>query len=78
MNLRPSTQQMYMKWGLRGLSVAMIPMTMNFAQGIFVYWITTNFYSFAQMQALRLPALKRLAVGPGLTDDSFATSSKSI
>jgi YidC/Oxa1 family membrane protein insertase len=50
-----------MKWGMRGLAAVMIPLTASFPKGVFVYWVTTNVFSFAQAQALRIPALKKLA-----------------
>lgn len=55
------TQQMYMKYAMRGLAVAMVPMTANFPTGVFVYWITTNIISFGQLMALKVPLVKRLA-----------------
>jgi len=36
------------KWGLRALSVAMVPLTYNMPQGVFVYWVTTNSVSMVQ------------------------------
>jgi membrane protein insertase Oxa1/YidC/SpoIIIJ len=39
----------------------MIPLTASFPQGVFVYWVTTNFFSLAQATALRAPVLKKLA-----------------
>jgi len=46
----PATK-MYTKYGMRALAVAMVPMTWTFSSGIFVYWVTTNSFSFVQMQA---------------------------
>lgn len=50
-----------MKWGMRALAAVMIPLTASFPQGVFVYWVTTNFFSLAQATALRAPVLKKLA-----------------
>lgn len=50
-----------MRWGMRALAAAMVPLTASFPQGVFVYWVTTNVFSFAQAQALKIPALKSLA-----------------
>lgn len=36
------------KWGMRVLGVAMVPMTASLPQGVFVYWITSNVVSCAQ------------------------------
>ena len=46
---------------MRALAAAMVPLTASFPQGVFVYWVTTNVFSFAQAQALKIPALKSLA-----------------
>ena len=53
-----------MKWGMRGLAAVMIPLTASFPQGVFVYWVTTNLFSFGQAQVLRIPVLKKLAGVP--------------
>ena len=50
-----------MRWGMRALAAAMVPLTASFPQGVFVYWVTTNVFSFAQAQALKIPALKSMA-----------------
>ena len=50
-----------MKWGMRALAAVMIPLTASFPQGVFVYRVTTNFFSLAQATALRAPVLKKLA-----------------
>ena len=50
-----------MKWGMRALAAAMVPLTASFPQGVFVYWVTTNCFSLAQAMALRVPILKTLA-----------------
>lgn len=58
--MQPGTQSQNMKWGLRALGVAMVPLTASFPQGVFVYWITSNFYSLGQSQLLRNKAVKKL------------------
>jgi|TARA_B110000967_G_scaffold82185_1_gene84919 YidC/Oxa1 family membrane protein insertase len=60
-----------MKWGMRGLAAVMIPLTCSFPQGVFVYWVTTNLFSFGQAQLLRIPALKKLA---GIPDVPVVTT----
>ena len=59
-------QQMYMKWAMRGLGVAMVPLTYSFPAGVFVYWITTNVFSFGQMMTLKVPIIKKLAAIPDM------------
>lgn len=58
--MQPGQQSQNMKWGLRALGVAMVPMTASFPQGVFVYWITSNFFSLGQSLALKNKAMKRL------------------
>ncbi|KAK3270276.1 hypothetical protein CYMTET_21325 [Cymbomonas tetramitiformis] len=43
---------------LRVLGVAMIPMTMDFSKGVFVYWMTSNVFSAGQSKLLRHPKFK--------------------
>ena len=54
-----SSQREMTKWGLRALGVAMVPLTASFPSGVFVYWITSNVFSFAQTVLLRVPFAKR-------------------
>jgi hypothetical protein len=42
----------------------MVPMTYTFPAGVFVYWITTNVFSFCQMMALKVPLIKKLCGMP--------------
>lgn len=56
--------QVYMKYFMRGLGVAMVPMTASLPSGVFVYWVTTNLFSFGQMMALKLPMFKKLMMIP--------------
>ena len=46
------------KWGMRALGVAMVPMTASLPQGVFVYWITSNVVSCAQTLGACPPALR--------------------
>ena len=59
-------QQMYMKWAMRGLGIAMVPLTHSFPAGVFVYWITTNLFSFGQMMTLKVPIIKKLVAIPDI------------
>lgn len=43
----------------RALAVVMVPITMNFNAGVFVYWTTNNTWSFAQSLLLKQPAVKK-------------------
>ena len=60
-------QGMTMKWVLRGLAVALVPMTWNFTQGVFCYWITSNTYSLFQATLFKSTIMKRIA---GIPDTS--------
>ncbi|TYZ57064.1 hypothetical protein PybrP1_000967 [[Pythium] brassicae (nom. inval.)] len=46
-------------FGMRALAVAMVPITMNFSSGIFVYWVSSNLFTVVQTGALRINAVKR-------------------
>ena len=60
-------QGVTMKWALRGLAVALVPMTWNFTQGVFCYWITSNTYSLFQAALFKSTMMKRIA---GIPDTS--------
>ena len=60
-------QGLTMKWALRGLALALVPMTWNFTQGVFCYWITSNSYSLFQATLFKSTMMKRLA---GIPDTS--------
>ena len=47
-----------MRWALRGLSLAMVPMTASLPQGVFVYWVTTNILSLTIAQTMKVRAVK--------------------
>ena len=47
------------KWVMRGLAVAMTPLTMSMSQGLFVYWSTNNVFSIAQALFLRNEAVRK-------------------
>lgn len=69
-------QQMYMKWFMRGLGVAMVPLTASFPAGVFVYWITTNMFSFGQMMVLKVPLIKKLAAIPEIPKAPVTAAAK--
>ncbi|KAG6617857.1 Mitochondrial inner membrane protein OXA1 [Phytophthora cinnamomi] len=48
-----------MKFGMRCFALVMIPLTMNFQSGIFVYWVTSNMYTLTQTALLRVNFIKR-------------------
>ncbi|KAL8005684.1 putative membrane insertase YidC/ALB3/OXA1/COX18, membrane insertase YidC/Oxa1 [Plasmopara halstedii] len=48
-----------MKFGMRCFALLMIPLTMNFQSGIFVYWVTSNTFTLMQTAVMRLNAVKR-------------------
>ena len=68
--------QKTMKWFMRGLGVAMVPLTASFPSGVFVYWVTTNLFSFAQMMALKVPNVKKLAGIPDIPTGPVAAAAK--
>ena len=43
----------------RGLSVIMVPLTMNFPASLFCYWVTNNLFSLNQTLLLKVPAVKK-------------------
>ncbi|KAK9716679.1 hypothetical protein RND81_06G250300 [Saponaria officinalis] len=47
-----------MKKFSRGLAVLTVPLTMNFPQAIFCYWITSNIFSFGYGFVLKIPGVK--------------------
>lgn len=57
----------------------MVPMTYTFPAGVFVYWITTNVFSFCQMMALKVPLIKNLCGMPDIpTGDANPASMPSV
>jgi YidC/Oxa1 family membrane protein insertase len=46
------------KLGMRALAVAMVPLTAGFPQGVFVYWVTSNCFSFVQAAAFKWQRLR--------------------
>ncbi|RCI03318.1 Mitochondrial inner membrane protein oxa1l, partial [Rhizopus stolonifer] len=48
-----------MKNVFRGLSLAVVPFTAWMPSGVFVYWITSNAFSIAQILALKSPSLRK-------------------
>ncbi|RMX63521.1 hypothetical protein KXD40_005664 [Peronospora effusa] len=64
-----------MKFGMRCFAVMMVPLTMNFQSGIFVYWVTSNMYTLAQTALLRLNCVKRALNIPVTEVQRLETSS---
>uniref|UniRef100_K3WL12 Membrane insertase YidC/Oxa/ALB C-terminal domain-containing protein n=1 Tax=Globisporangium ultimum (strain ATCC 200006 / CBS 805.95 / DAOM BR144) TaxID=431595 RepID=K3WL12_GLOUD len=56
----PEDYKDQVKFGMRALAVVMIPITMNFSSGIFVYWVSSNLFTVVQTAALRVNAIKRV------------------
>ncbi|EDQ92643.1 uncharacterized protein MONBRDRAFT_1400, partial [Monosiga brevicollis MX1] len=48
-----------MKNVFRGLSIVLLPVTINLPTAIFVYWCTANMFSLSQMLMLKIPGLKK-------------------
>lgn len=55
----PEDYKEQVTFGMRALAVVMIPITMNFSSGIFVYWVTSNLFTVLQTAALRVNPIKR-------------------
>ncbi|XP_047096250.1 mitochondrial inner membrane protein OXA1-like [Lolium rigidum] len=55
-----------MKTFSRGMAVMTVPFTMNFAKGIFCYWITSNLFSLVYGIVIRRPAVRKLFNLPAL------------
>ena len=68
--MQTNAQSVSMKWFLRALSVAMVPLTASFPQGVFVYWITSNTFSGFQTLVTRNKGFKSLV---GIPDVSAVT-----
>ena len=58
-NGAPPEKVIMMKNVFRGLAVIMIPATMNFSQGLFVYWSVNNTFSLVQGVLLRDERVRR-------------------
>ena len=54
-----TSQSGTMKKFMRGLALIMIPATCQFPAGVFMYWVTSNFFSLSQTALLKIPALKK-------------------
>lgn len=48
------------KFGMRAFALAMVPLTMNFSSGVFVYWVTSNMFTLIQTGATRVPSVRRM------------------
>ncbi|KAI9304383.1 60Kd inner membrane protein-domain-containing protein [Cunninghamella echinulata] len=48
-----------MKNFMRGVTILMVPFTAWMPSGVFVYWITSNIYSLAQVMALKNPSIRK-------------------
>lgn len=56
------------KWFMRALAVAMVPLTMGLSKAIFMYWCTSNAFSLASSQAFKLPAVRAALGMPSLEE----------
>ncbi|KAI9478686.1 MAG: 60Kd inner membrane protein-domain-containing protein [Benjaminiella poitrasii] len=55
-----------MKNVFRALSVVMIPFTAWMPSGVFIYWVTSNFFSIGQILALKNPTIRSMLNIPKL------------
>ena len=53
-----TSQQETFKWAMRGLGVAMAPMTMSIPQAVFIYWTTNNCFSLVQTVIMKQEAVR--------------------
>ena len=60
-----------MKMAFRGLSVALVPMTCMMPQAVFMYWVTSNVFSTAQLLTLKQPAVRTAFGLPLVTADAM-------
>ena len=63
-----------MRWAMRALSVAMVPMTASLPQGVFVYWTTTNILSIGITRTLRIQSVKKFLGIPHVAIPNAAAS----
>lgn len=54
-----SNDQDTFKWIMRGLAVALTPLTMHMPQGLFIYWGVNNTFSIAQAAVLKNPGVRK-------------------
>lgn len=47
-----------MKTVFRIMPLVILPLTMNFPTAVFTYWVTSNFFSIAQVAFLKIPAVR--------------------
>ncbi|KAM5194287.1 mitochondrial inner membrane protein OXA1L [Mantella aurantiaca] len=48
-----------MKTVFRVMPLIILPLTINFPTAVFTYWVTSNFFSIAQVTFLRIPAVRQ-------------------
>ena len=62
--MQQNTNSTQLKWVMRGLSVVMVPMTMNIPEGVFVYWSASNLISIAQAYMFKNEKIRALLMIP--------------
>jgi len=67
-----------MKNVARGMAFLTVPFTMNFAKGIFCYWITSNIFSLAYGIVIRQPAVRKLFNLPPLAAEPSPATKRPI
>ncbi|RYH19938.1 YidC/Oxa1 family membrane protein insertase [archaeon] len=55
----PTQQQATFRWVMRGLAVALVPLTSSMPQGLFVYWVTNNVFSLVQTMILKQESVRK-------------------
>lgn len=59
-----------MKWAFRGFAVLMVPLAGTLPSGLFIYWITSNIWTFFQLAAMRMNPIRRVLGLPLLGPDN--------
>ncbi|KAJ3391262.1 hypothetical protein HDU92_009122 [Lobulomyces angularis] len=58
-NTLPTEQMEMMRKFFLGMAVVMVPMTYHLPSAIFLYWLTTNSFTYLQMKFLKIPAVMK-------------------
>lgn len=62
-----------MKTVFRIMPLVILPLTINFPTAVFTYWVTSNFFSIAQVAFLKIPAVrKKLKIPDQIKHDASA------
>tara|TARA_B100000795_G_C22746408_1_gene417432 strand:- start:166 stop:1311 length:1146 start_codon:yes stop_codon:yes gene_type:complete len=71
-------QRKIMKNVMRGLAVAMVPITMSMPASVFMYWVTSNLFSGVQTAAFQIPAVKNVLGIPTIVPQASVPNIQSV